>query len=163
MCVRSCCVICECDCRDDYISIAVDWQNSSPGPQINQVQYGTSGLHWDREGLVLCGHGELYTAGTIQGWTFKMPWICRCGTISCSCTCHDQENLTIHIDGLVQERYNSSALAMELHEMLNHMKKTLAWAWLIYGAQSVPWLLMSWWHKEPGHQQPWCWPNHHGI
>ena len=23
---------------------------------------------------------------------------------------------------------------------------------------SIPWLLMTWWHKEPGHQKPWPWP-----
>ena len=27
--------------------------------------------------------------------------------------------------------------------------------------QSITWLLMSWWHKEPGHQQPWYWPSSH--
>ena len=24
---------------------------------------------------------------------------------------------------------------------------------------SIPWLLMTWWQKEPGHQQLWCWRN----
>ena len=23
----------------------------------------------------------------------------------------------------------------------------------------ISWLLMSWWHKEPGHQQAWYWPS----
>ena len=23
--------------------------------------------------------------------------------------------------------------------------------------RSISWLLMHWWRKEPGHQQPWCW------
>ena len=26
-------------------------------------------------------------------------------------------------------------------------------------AESITWLLMAWWHKEPGHQQPWYWPS----
>ena len=26
-----------------------------------------------------------------------------------------------------------------------------------YSMYSTSWVLMSWWHKEPGHQQPWCW------
>ena len=21
------------------------------------------------------------------------------------------------------------------------------------------WVLMPWWHNEPGHRQPWCWPS----
>ena len=25
--------------------------------------------------------------------------------------------------------------------------------------QLVPWLLMSWWRQEPGHQQSWYWPS----
>ena len=25
--------------------------------------------------------------------------------------------------------------------------------------ETIPWLLMTWLHKEPGHQQPWFWPN----
>ena len=25
----------------------------------------------------------------------------------------------------------------------------------IFSAKSIPWLLMTWWHKKPGHQQPW--------
>ena len=29
----------------------------------------------------------------------------------------------------------------------------------IYIKQSIPWLLMSWRHKEPGHQKPWYWPS----
>ena len=28
---------------------------------------------------------------------------------------------------------------------------------LTYSTQSVSWVLMSWWHKEPGHQQQWHW------
>ena len=28
----------------------------------------------------------------------------------------------------------------------------------MYLTQSMPWLLMTWWCKEPGHQQPWYWP-----
>ena len=26
-----------------------------------------------------------------------------------------------------------------------------------YSTKSISWLLMSWWRKEPGHQQPWYW------
>ena len=26
-----------------------------------------------------------------------------------------------------------------------------------YPSQSITWLLMMWWSKEPGHQQPWYW------
>ena len=26
-----------------------------------------------------------------------------------------------------------------------------------YSIYSISWLLMSWWRKEPGHQQPWHW------
>ena len=29
----------------------------------------------------------------------------------------------------------------------------------LYLAYQSPWLLMTWRHKEPGHQQPWRWPN----
>ena len=29
----------------------------------------------------------------------------------------------------------------------------------IYLVWSIPWLLMPWRHKEPGHQQPWYWPH----
>ena len=28
-----------------------------------------------------------------------------------------------------------------------------------YSTYSIPWLLMTWRRKEPGHQQPWCWPS----
>ena len=28
-----------------------------------------------------------------------------------------------------------------------------------YSTQSISLLLMSWWRKEPGHQQPWYWPS----
>ena len=28
-----------------------------------------------------------------------------------------------------------------------------------YSTWSISWLLMSWRHKEPGHQQPWYWPS----
>ena len=28
---------------------------------------------------------------------------------------------------------------------------------------SIPWLLMTRWRKEPGHQQPWYWPSHVGA
>ena len=28
-----------------------------------------------------------------------------------------------------------------------------------YPTESIPWLLMTWLHKEPGHQQPWYWPS----
>ena len=28
-----------------------------------------------------------------------------------------------------------------------------------YFTYSVSWLLMTWWWKEPGHQQPWYWPS----
>ena len=28
-----------------------------------------------------------------------------------------------------------------------------------YSTESVSWVLMSWWRKEPGHQQPWYWPS----
>ena len=28
-----------------------------------------------------------------------------------------------------------------------------------YSTKSISWLLMSWRRKEPGHQQPWYWPN----
>ena len=28
-----------------------------------------------------------------------------------------------------------------------------------YWAQSIPLLLMTWCHKEPGHQKPWYWPT----
>ena len=28
-----------------------------------------------------------------------------------------------------------------------------------YSTKSISWLLMSWGHKEPGHQQPWYWPS----
>ena len=31
---------------------------------------------------------------------------------------------------------------------------------ITYSTLSITWVLMTWWHKEPGHQQPWyllCW------
>ena len=28
-----------------------------------------------------------------------------------------------------------------------------------YSTESLSWLLMSWRHKEPGHQKPWYWPS----
>ena len=28
-----------------------------------------------------------------------------------------------------------------------------------YSTWSISWLLMSWWRKEPGHQQQWYWPS----
>ena len=28
-----------------------------------------------------------------------------------------------------------------------------------YSTLSISWLLISWWRKEPGHQQPWYWPS----
>ena len=33
----------------------------------------------------------------------------------------------------------------------------------LYSVYSLPKLLMIWWHKEPGHQQPWHWPSSAGI
>ena len=33
----------------------------------------------------------------------------------------------------------------------------------IYSTSSVPWLIMTWRHKKPGHQQQWYWPSYHGI
>ena len=29
----------------------------------------------------------------------------------------------------------------------------------VYPLSSIPWLLMAWRRKEPGHQQPWYWPT----
>ena len=29
--------------------------------------------------------------------------------------------------------------------------------------QSITWLLMPWWHKEPGHQQPWYWSIYQDV
>ena len=33
----------------------------------------------------------------------------------------------------------------------------------VSSVSSIPWLLMTWWHKEPRHQQPWYWPICLGI
>ena len=33
----------------------------------------------------------------------------------------------------------------------------------VYAMESIPRLLMTWWHKEPGHQQPLYWPSSSGI
>ena len=33
----------------------------------------------------------------------------------------------------------------------------------VYPTWSIPWLLMPWWRKEPGQQQPWYWPSSPGI
>ena len=33
----------------------------------------------------------------------------------------------------------------------------------VYLALSIPWLVMTWRHKEPGHQWPQYWPGYHGI
>ena len=30
----------------------------------------------------------------------------------------------------------------------------------VYPTYSIPWLLMNWQRREPGHQQPWNWPTH---
>ena len=35
--------------------------------------------------------------------------------------------------------------------------------WSLHPAKSIPWLLMSWRRKEPGHQHPWYWPSYPGI
>ena len=35
--------------------------------------------------------------------------------------------------------------------------------WPLYQAQSILWLLMTWWGEEPGHQQPWSWPSSPNI
>ena len=37
-------------------------------------------------------------------------------------------------------------------EILPHVRQDLT-----YSTLPIPWVLMSWWHKEPGHQQPWYW------
>ena len=33
--------------------------------------------------------------------------------------------------------------------------------WPVYPANCMPWLLITWLHKEPGHQQPSCWLSYH--
>ena len=47
-----------------------------------------------------------------------------------------------------------------------HRDGTCAWSsplyktkkgWFIYPIYSIPWFLMSWQLKEPGHRQPWYW------
>ena len=35
--------------------------------------------------------------------------------------------------------------------------------WPTYLTWSISLLLMAWWHKEPGHQQPWYWTSFPGI
>ena len=55
-----------------------------------------------------------------------------------------------HIDGLVQERRNASALAIKLRLLCTNPQ---------YDIKSIPWLLMAWQHKGTGHQQPLHWPN----
>ena len=37
-------------------------------------------------------------------------------------------------------------------EIISHIRPT-------YPTSAIPWLLMSWRRKEPGHQQPWYWPS----
>ena len=34
---------------------------------------------------------------------------------------------------------------------------------LIYFTQSVSWLIMSWWHREPGYRRQCDWPSYTGI
>ena len=33
----------------------------------------------------------------------------------------------------------------------------------VYSAKFIPWLQMTWWHKEPGLQQSWCCPSYRRI
>ena len=42
-----------------------------------------------------------------------------------------------------------------------HVKKTSAPLFTV--DQLISWLLLAWWHKKPGHQQPWYWPSLPGI
>ena len=48
-----------------------------------------------------------------------------------------------------------------LHIEMTHVLKILPQvrAGPTYSTWSISWLLMSWWHKEPGHQQSWYWPS----
>ena len=42
----------------------------------------------------------------------------------------------------------------QVAEIFPHVRQELT-----YSTWSISWALMSWWHKEPGHQQPWYWPS----
>ena len=46
---------------------------------------------------------------------------------------------------------------MHVVEMLHERQTPL------YSVWSIPWLLMPYWHKNLGHQQPWYWSSSRGI
>ena len=47
---------------------------------------------------------------------------------------------------------------MQVFETFPHGRQNpICFTWL------TPWLLMTWWRKEPGHHQPWYWPSLYGI
>ena len=47
-----------------------------------------------------------------------------------------------------------------------NVANSISWSqtiWTIYIVHSIPWLLMAWRHKEPGHQKPWYWLSYPGT
>ena len=89
--------------------------------------------HWPEEKLIL----SAWHPGLLRQ-TRSMPSIMRCPWL------YINSWYAAAYHWFVQERCNSSALGgnelksfMEVHNMV-----------------SLPWLLMNWQHKEPGHQQP---------
>ena len=40
------------------------------------------------------------------------------------------------------------------------LKTRTCWSFIV---STLSWLLMSWWCKVPGHQQPCCWPSYPGV
>ena len=47
-----------------------------------------------------------------------------------------------------------------LKSIFGKKQGVFCWAWPeVNPIISMPWLLMTWWRKGPGHQQPWYWPN----
>ena len=47
---------------------------------------------------------------------------------------------------------------MQIVEILPHGRQGL-----VYLTRSIPWMLITWRGKEPGHQQPWYWPSFSGF
>ena len=95
-------------------------------------------------------------------------WRPRCGSTLRSSDSHltevsfarDTNELTCYMDGIALWKHKSylqflwflNAVMTQAVEILPHGGQGP-----VYAMQSIPWLLMSWHHEEPEHQQSWCW------
>ena len=89
----------------------------------------------------------LHNGISYTGKTLSLYWIRAQSTGICSCKV-DLEQLVTLIK-VKPWRYKRPWC-----ETFNPMALKLEYFWQI---GSIPWLLMTWRHKEPGHQQPWYW------